>query len=92
VEAADSERYQTVYARHDGSVAAPTAGLHFTEAIFGAGGAAYRRTFVTLHVGAGTFLPVKAATLGEHPMHIEFIAVAGKLIRDCWLRLRSGSR
>ena len=83
----DSERYQTIYARHDGSVAAPTAGLHFTEAIFGSLATKHiQREFVTLHVGAGTFLPVKAATLEQHPMHVEFIAVARDTIQqfhDC---------
>lgn len=75
-EAMDSQRYQTIYARHDGSVAAPTAGLHFTEIVFaGLAQRNIRRSWVTLHVGAGTFLPVKTTTLGEHPMHIEFIAV-----------------
>ncbi|MBS1605106.1 MAG: S-adenosylmethionine:tRNA ribosyltransferase-isomerase, partial [Bacteroidetes bacterium] len=75
-EALDSRRYQTIYARHDGSVAAPTAGLHFTEAVFAAlAQRNIRRSWVTLHVGAGTFLPVKTTTLGEHPMHTECIAV-----------------
>ena len=75
-ELTDSERYQTIYARFDGSVAAPTAGLHFTEAVFSSlAERSIRRSWVTLHVGAGTFLPVKTATLGEHPMHIEFITV-----------------
>ena len=84
-EAEDSERYQTIYARHEGSVAAPTAGLHFTEAVFRSLEA--RRVgqdFVTLHVGAGTFLPVKAETLGGHIMHTEFIDVSRTFI----LRLR----
>lgn len=91
VESADSERYQTVYARHDGSVAAPTAGLHFTEAIFQQlEECGIQRSFVTLHVGAGTFLPVKAATLGEHPMHIEFIAVQSQVIRELLARLTAG--
>jgi S-adenosylmethionine:tRNA ribosyltransferase-isomerase len=80
-----------VYARHDGSVAAPTAGLHFTEAIFAS--LAERRIrpgFVTLHVGAGTFLPVKTATLGEHPMHIEFIEVSREFILDLRETLQTG--
>jgi len=76
VEPTDSQRYQTIYARFDGSVAAPTAGLHFTEAVFSSlAERGIRRSWVTLHVGAGTFLPVKTAKLGEHPMHIEFITV-----------------
>jgi S-adenosylmethionine:tRNA ribosyltransferase-isomerase len=91
VEATDSERYQTVYARHEGSVAAPTAGLHFTDAIFDALEAKQiRRSFVTLHVGAGTFLPVKAATMGEHHMHIEFIVVEKGLIVEVLETIRSG--
>jgi S-adenosylmethionine:tRNA ribosyltransferase-isomerase len=84
-EATDSERYQTIYARHDGSVAAPTAGLHFTETVFNSLTEHNIRTsWVTLHVGAGTFLPVKTATVGEHPMHIEFITVG----RQTMLELR----
>ena len=88
---ADSERYQTVYARHDGSVAAPTAGLHFTEAIFESLEARHiGRAFVTLHVGAGTFLPVKAPTMEQHTMHTEFISVGTDTIRDLIAALREG--
>jgi S-adenosylmethionine:tRNA ribosyltransferase-isomerase len=88
-DASDSERYQTVYARHDGSVAAPTAGLHFTGAIFESLEARHiRRTFVTLHVGAGTFLPVKAPTMEQHTMHTEFISVGTDTIRDLIAALR----
>jgi S-adenosylmethionine:tRNA ribosyltransferase-isomerase len=66
----DSERYQTVYARHDGAVAAPTAGLHFTDRLFGALDArGVRRTTVTLHVGAGTFLPVTSELATDHRLH-----------------------
>ncbi|HEY4285690.1 MAG TPA: S-adenosylmethionine:tRNA ribosyltransferase-isomerase [Puia sp.] len=80
-EETDSQRYQTIYARFDGSVAAPTAGLHFTEAVFNSlAEHGIRRSWVTLHVGAGTFLPVKSAKLGEHPMHIEFITVEKETI------------
>jgi S-adenosylmethionine:tRNA ribosyltransferase-isomerase len=90
-ELSDSERYQTVYARHDGSVAAPTAGLHFTEAVFlSLAERNIRRTFVTLHVGAGTFLPVKAPTLEQHTMHIEFIAVTREVIMDLRQTLAEG--
>jgi len=68
----DIERYQTVYANPIGSVAAPTAGLHFTENIFAALKTRNIETaFVTLHVGAGTFAPVKADTIEEHRMHEE---------------------
>jgi S-adenosylmethionine:tRNA ribosyltransferase-isomerase len=73
IEPQDWERYQTVYARHDGAVAAPTAGLHFTEGLLAALDArGVSRHFVTLHVGAGTFLPVKASDTCEHRMHAEW--------------------
>ena len=69
----DRADYQTVYARHDGSVAAPTAGLHFTPELLAALDAAgVGRATVTLHVGPGTFLPVKAETVAEHRMHAEW--------------------
>jgi S-adenosylmethionine:tRNA ribosyltransferase-isomerase len=69
----DRADYQTVYAREDGSVAAPTAGLHFTPELLAALEAAGVRTaFVTLHVGAGTFLPVKTDDLSQHRMHAEW--------------------
>lgn len=77
----DETRYQTVFAKHDGSVAAPTAGLHFTEGILqelqhnGCSLAA-----VTLHVGAGTFRPVKSNTMLEHDMHAEWIDVTHETI------------
>ena len=68
----DKERYQTVFAQPAGSVAAPTAGLHFTDALLAAIRArGVRVCFVTLHVGLGTFAPVKAANLAAHPMHEE---------------------
>ena len=71
-EASDKERYQTVYALHEGSVAAPTAGLHFTPEVFSTLKAKGIGTeFVTLHVGAGTFKPVNTPTIGEHEMHVE---------------------
>ena len=72
-DARDRTDYQTVYAAEDGSVAAPTAGLHFTPELFARLDAAGVGTaFVTLHVGAGTFLPVKAETLAKHKMHAEW--------------------
>jgi S-adenosylmethionine:tRNA ribosyltransferase-isomerase len=81
-EQSDSERYQTIYARHDGSVAAPTAGLHFTETIFGTLAAKnIQQEFVTLHVGAGTFLPVKTPTMEQHVMHEEYISVTQATIK-----------
>jgi S-adenosylmethionine:tRNA ribosyltransferase-isomerase len=82
-EESDKERYQTIYARYDGSVAAPTAGLHFTERLFKKLAAKnIQKDFVTLHVGAGTFKPVKAATIAEHEMHTEFIDVRIELIQN----------
>jgi S-adenosylmethionine:tRNA ribosyltransferase-isomerase len=76
VEANDKERYQTVYAAAEGSVAAPTAGLHFTPALFDKLATKnITKEFVTLHVGAGTFKPVKAARMEEHEMHAEYIDV-----------------
>lgn len=74
----DESDYQTVYAQNDGSVAAPTAGLHFTDALIDAlanKGIGFTR--VTLHVGAGTFLPVTAGKLSDHKMHAEWGEVAG---------------
>lgn len=75
-EASDAEDYQTVYAKIEGSVAAPTAGLHFTPTIFDSLRAKGIETApVTLHVGAGTFQPVKSEEIGEHPMHTEVFSV-----------------
>lgn len=68
----DRARYQTVFAARPGAVAAPTAGLHFSERLLGELGArGHRVARVTLHVGPGTFAPVKAARLEDHPMHVE---------------------
>lgn len=73
---ADKSTYQTAYAVHPGSVAAPTAGLHFTPALLAAIDAAgAKRVHVTLHVGAGTFLPVKADDTQDHVMHSEWVRV-----------------
>ncbi|MCL7941890.1 tRNA preQ1(34) S-adenosylmethionine ribosyltransferase-isomerase QueA [Halomonas sp. ATCH28] len=75
-ELADRERYQTVYARRDGAVAAPTAGLHFDEPLLEALAArGVESAYVTLHVGAGTFQPVRADDIREHQMHSEWIEV-----------------
>lgn len=82
-EHSDNERYQTVYAEEKGSVAAPTAGLHFTKRNFADLKAKNIRTdFVTLHVGAGTFKPVKSETLREHEMHAEWIDVTKATIEN----------
>ncbi|MDT8405852.1 MAG: tRNA preQ1(34) S-adenosylmethionine ribosyltransferase-isomerase QueA [Methylococcales bacterium] len=77
----DWERYQTVFARHKGAVAAPTASLHFTEALLRqltAQGVA--QTFITLHVASGTFQPVRVDNLDEHDMHQEFYAVTPETV------------
>lgn len=75
-EAADRERYQTVYARREGAVAAPTAGLHFDDALLQQlEDRGVRRTFVTLHVGAGTFQPVRSDDIRDHAMHAEYLEV-----------------
>lgn len=78
----DAVRYQTLYAKYDGSVAAPTAGLHFTDEVFKKLSAKnIERNFVTLHVGAGTFKPVKTETIEAHEMHSEFFEVDIELIK-----------
>ncbi len=85
-DAYDESRYQTVYARHPGAVAAPTAGLHFDDALFARLDAqGVRRAFLTLHVGAGTFQPVRTENLAEHKMHSEWYAISEELaqaVRD----------
>ena len=91
-ERADRERYQTIYAKHVGSVAAPTAGLHFTPEIFAALDAkGVRRASVTLHVGPGTFRPVKTEMIEDHHMDYEAFTVppeTADAIREC--RARGG--
>ena len=84
-EESDDITYQTVYAEREGSVAAPTAGLHFTPQIFtGLNQRGIKILDVTLHVGAGTFLPVKSDTIGEHEMHKELISVNRTLIEELY--------
>lgn len=79
----DKGRYQTIYARDEGSVAAPTAGLHFTAYIFDKlAEKNINKDFVTLHVGAGTFKPVKAQTMQGHEMHAEWIEVSAATIQN----------
>jgi S-adenosylmethionine:tRNA ribosyltransferase-isomerase len=76
-EESDKERYQTIYAHFEGSVAAPTAGLHFTDNIFDEFKQKHIEPhYVTLHVGAGTFKPVKSEVIGEHDMHAEYFDVS----------------
>ncbi len=82
-EEADRDDYQTVYSRIEGSVAAPTAGLHFTpELLAEVDAKGIGRRELTLHVGAGTFKPVSSETIGEHQMHREFIEVGVELIKE----------
>lgn len=82
-EQSDSDDYQTVYSDTDGSVAAPTAGLHFTDPLLDKiSSLGIPRRHLTLHVGAGTFQPVKSESIGEHEMHSEFIAVERELIDE----------
>ena len=88
-EAIDLERYQTLYARIRGSVAAPTAGLHFTEAVLeNIRAKSIDTQNVCLHVGAGTFLPVKSSRVAEHPMHREPFSISLDLLK----KLREGAR
>jgi S-adenosylmethionine:tRNA ribosyltransferase-isomerase len=84
-EEGDETRYQTIYAQHDGSVAAPTAGLHFTDRVLDSlAKKNIIHDFVTLHVGAGTFAPVKSEKLVDHDMHAEFIDVSMSFLNH-WL-------
>ena len=85
----DVERYQTLYAKFRGSVAAPTAGLHFTQAVLDRiREKGILEETVCLHVGAGTFLPVKSSLVSEHPMHREPFVVSRKLLEQ----LKAGDR
>ena len=80
-EESDKDRYQTVYAHFDGSVAAPTAGLHFTESTLNKlNDKGIKKAKLTLHVGAGTFKPVSTKTIGEHEMHTERIIISRKTL------------
>ena len=82
-EKSDTTDYQTVYSHIDGSVAAPTAGLHFTEQVLDdCDNRGIERRELTLHVGAGTFQPVKSDSIGEHDMHTEFISVPRDLLAE----------
>ena len=81
-EASDAERYQTIYAAEEGSVAAPTAGLHFTPQIFDSLQQRHiGQLYLTLHVGAGTFMPVKSERLADHIMHEEVIEVHADMLQ-----------
>ncbi len=74
--AEDTRDYQSVFARYEGAVAAPTASLHFSDALFETVTSAHEHAFVTLHVGAGTFKPVEVETITDHPMHSEYFSVS----------------
>ncbi|CDZ36934.1 S-adenosylmethionine:tRNA ribosyltransferase-isomerase QueA [Neorhizobium galegae bv. officinalis] len=92
-DAQDQKDYQTIYAREEGAVAAPTAGLHFTPELFAALDAVgIERHFVTLHVGAGTFLPVKADDTAEHKMHQEIGHVSAETAARLNAVKRAGGR
>ncbi len=90
---ADGERYQTVYSRHEGSAAAPTAGLHFTKDLLGQiADAGIKLAFLTLHVGLGTFRPVKADDITAHKMHSEFYALSAGAAKDINDTKKAGGR
>lgn len=92
-EECDSDDYQTVYSRIEGSVAAPTAGLHFTDAVLDDIRAHnIEIDSVTLHVGAGTFQPVKSEDIGSHPMHTETFSVSSRLIRNLIDAINNGKK
>ena len=92
-ETADATRYQTVYAREPGAVAAPTAGLHFDEALLAAIAAGgVERAFVTLHVGAGTFHPVKTENLALHRMHTEWYRIPRETVDAVAATVARGGR
>lgn len=89
----DKERYQTVYGEKPGAVAAPTAGLHFDDAILEKIRTKGIRTqFVTLHVGAGTFQPVRVDNIKEHTMHSEYAEVTQEVVDDIIATKKSGNR
>ncbi|RLA69814.1 MAG: tRNA preQ1(34) S-adenosylmethionine ribosyltransferase-isomerase QueA [Epsilonproteobacteria bacterium] len=76
----DSIDYQTVFAKHEGAVAAPTASLHFSDTLFDRICKNHTHAFVTLHVGAGTFKPVESETITDHPMHSEYYSITPEAI------------
>jgi S-adenosylmethionine:tRNA ribosyltransferase-isomerase len=91
--AEDRERYQTVYAARPGAVAAPTAGLHFDEAMLQAlDGRGIRRATITLHVGAGTFQPVRTEQIEDHRMHAEYLEVSPAVCEAVFRTRADGGR
>lgn len=92
-EETDRTRYQTVYARHPGAVAAPTAGLHFDDELLAEiKGKGVEIAFVTLHVGAGTFQPVRVENIQDHVMHAEWLQVSDDVVAKVNQAQRSGGR
>jgi S-adenosylmethionine:tRNA ribosyltransferase-isomerase len=92
-DAGDMERYQTVYAREPGAVAAPTAGLHFDQPLLAAlRGRGVEFGYVTLHVGAGTFQPVRADDISQHHMHSEWLNVGAGLVEQIHRTRAAGGR
>jgi S-adenosylmethionine:tRNA ribosyltransferase-isomerase len=90
-QALDTERYQTMYATHRGSVAAPTAGLHFTQNVIDEiDKKSIKRENVSLHVGAGTFIPVKSETIQDHKMHSEPFSITINVLTEILEKQRSG--
>ena len=89
----DFSRYQTVYANSPGAVAAPTAGLHFDQALLQAlADRGITSAFVTLHVGAGTFQPVRSEQIEDHRMHTETVSVPAETVQRCQQARRKGGR
>ena len=92
-EDSDKERYQTVYSKHKGAVAAPTAGLHFSEELIEQLKSNGVKTgFVTLHVGAGTFQPVRVDDISQHKMHSEWFEVTAELVQQVQQTKARGGR
>jgi S-adenosylmethionine:tRNA ribosyltransferase-isomerase len=92
-EAQDLDRYQTVYARQPGAVAAPTAGLHFDDNILNTiTSKGVNSAFVTLHVGAGTFQPVRSELIKDHAMHSEYLVVPSETVALCQQAREQGGR
>lgn len=91
--AADQDRYQTIYAKYDGAVAAPTAGLHFDQALMlTLAQQGVQTAFLTLHVGAGTFQPIRAQHFTEHKMHKEYINVPEAICQQIIAAKKNGGR
>jgi S-adenosylmethionine:tRNA ribosyltransferase-isomerase len=92
-EAVDKERYQTVFAKHKGAVAAPTAGLHFDESLLAElKNKSIQTAFITLHVGAGTFQPIRVDKIEDHKMHVEYINVTEEVCEQIKITKQSGGR